>query len=518
MPVEETPADVALDVLSIVGSAAFGLAVGVLLAVLLGVLMRLLMRRHEHLKPFSRRLKLPVRVVLTTLGAGLGVIVATGGEVAASVQAWRPHFLHGYFIALIFSGALVTTGIVNAFQDTVVAKREDVEETPHARRIRTQAQVIGRVGIAVVWIIAIAGALLTFEQFRAVGASLLASAGLLSIVAGLAAQSSLANIFAGVQVAFTDALRVGDLVIVDGYRGTVEEITLTYVVVASWDGRRWIVPSTFFISNTFENLTRLDSELLGTIEFDLDWLVPMEAMRIQLQRIVRRSDLWDGRHVSLQMTDAQGGQVKIRAVVSASAAGDLWDLQCFVREELVNWIQLNAVYALPRTRLEPEPTPAPPTQEREAFISEVKQAWADERAADPTEEIEVELDEETSTADAEAAGHRSWFQAIRGLRGSKEKDGGLSSGAAEVTELIASVLRDATEAPTEDELREGRRADDGDPTRVDHTDGRGDSLSSTARMFSGSPEANALNRRYSGRGVESEEKQPAPDGADRAER
>ncbi|MFC3294620.1 hypothetical protein ACFOD2_00015 [Clavibacter michiganensis subsp. insidiosus] len=64
-------------------------------------------------------------------------------------------------------------------------------------------------------VVAIGAILLTFPGARAAGASVLASAGLVSIVAGLAAQSTLANVFAGMQLAFSDAIRVDDVVIVE---------------------------------------------------------------------------------------------------------------------------------------------------------------------------------------------------------------------------------------------------------------------------------------------------------------
>src|SRR3954454_10434489 len=141
--------------------------------------------------------------------------------------------------------------------------------------MRTQVQVLRRVTVAVLVVCAAAGIALTFPSARACGASLLASAGLLSIVAGLAAQSSLANVFAGMQLAFTDAIRVDDVVVVDQQWGRIEEITLTYVVVHIWDDRRLILPCTYFTNTPFENWTRTSSELLGAVEFDLDWRVPV---------------------------------------------------------------------------------------------------------------------------------------------------------------------------------------------------------------------------------------------------
>lgn len=506
MPTDDATAEVALDVLSVVAHGAFGFLIGAVLSLLVGALARLFIRRRQRLKPFSRHLKTPMRIIIITIATGMGILIALGWPARAPTVEWSSTFFHIWTILLILSGAYLLTGLINAIQDSLLETHSGTQETVHSRRLRTQTQVISRVGVATVWVLAISGVLLTFEQFRAIGASMLASAGLLSIVAGLAAQSSLANVFAGVQLAFTDALRVGDLVIVDEHWGTIEEITLTYVVVASWDGRRWIVPSTVFISKTFENWTRTDPKLLGTVEFDLDWLVPVEAARVELQRIVRNSDLWDGRSVSMQVVEATGGYVKVRATVSAATSGDLWDLRCYVREELIGWLQQQAVYALPRTRLEPDVTPAPSVEERKEFVEQTKAAWEDERSDDTTEEIAMaDLfadDDDDVVPDSFDARRRSWFQALRDRHAASREVRRYTPDRQrpELDELITSVLR-PSERPTVTSDA-SQSADEGPSTaampRVETTDGRGDSLSATARIFSGSPEAEERNRRYAG--------------------
>lgn len=219
-----------------------------------------------------------------------------------------------------------------------------------------------RVTVAVIVVLAVGAVLLTFPAMRAAGASILASAGLLSLVAGLAAQSSLANTFAGMQIAFTDAIRVDDVVVLNGEFGRIEEITLTYVVVHAWDDRRLILPSTYFTTTPFENWTRRAADLLGTVEIDVDFRVPLDDMRAELDRLLQESSLWDRRLGILQVTAATEGVVRARALVSAADAGNLWDLRCAVREGLVLWLQREAPYAIPRTRLQgvaPLPDDAP---------------------------------------------------------------------------------------------------------------------------------------------------------------
>ena len=414
LPTDETATEVALDLLTILGYAAIGFLAGVVISVIISIIMRQLARHQEDLGFLSRNLRLPQRLILTVFGTGMGVLIASAPTPWQAAPSWRANFEH---VFLIFAAAYGMTGVIRTIEDAILARKKNARETPQFRRIRTQMQVIARVLIGVVWIGATAGALLTFDQFRAIGTSLLASAGLVSLVAGLAAQSSLTNVFAGLQIAFTGSLRVGDIVVTDDNQGTVEEITLTYVVLRSWDERRWIVPSTLFTTKTFENWSREEPRQTGVIEFDLDWLVPVEAMRIELLRLVKTTDLWDGRTVALQVMDATGGSVRIRAVVSATNSGRLFELRCMLREHLINWLQTQAVYALPRTRLEPDTATAPPQEQRQDFVEQVKADWeaeqADEKEAQllpPSESSEHHGQEENQQ---NSGGRLGWLRAFR---------------------------------------------------------------------------------------------------------
>ncbi|MEQ1735744.1 MAG: mechanosensitive ion channel domain-containing protein, partial [Rhodoglobus sp.] len=203
----------------------------------------------------------------------------------------------------------------------------------------------------IIAILTIGAILLTFPGAQALGASVLASAGLVSVVAGIAAQSALANVFAGMQLAFSDAIRVDDVVVVADEWGRIEEITLTYVVVTTWDQRRLVLPSTYFTTTPFENWTKSGSALFGGVELDLDWRVNTAGLRAELAKILDATELWDRRASNVQVTDATGGLVRVRVMVSAANAGALWDLRCLVREKVVAWSQTKAASALPRTRV-----------------------------------------------------------------------------------------------------------------------------------------------------------------------
>jgi len=293
-----------------------------------------------------RRMRWPFRIAIGVAGLWIGVAVAF------PAADWRPEVDHGFLIAVIAAGAWLVCQFVLFLTDLGVRRyRVDVADNRRARRARTQLAVVRRLVVVVVVVLAIGVILFTFESVRALGASVLASAGIVSIVAGLAAQSVLANLFAGIQLAFSDAIRVDDVVVVEGEWGKIEEITLNYVVVGLWDDRRLVLPCTYFTSTPFQNWTRTTSQLLGSVELDLDWRVSPGAMREQLDRILERTELWDGRAKVLQVTDAVGGLVRVRVLVTAIDAPTLFDLRCYVREELVHWVQQTHPEAEPAQRV-----------------------------------------------------------------------------------------------------------------------------------------------------------------------
>nr|AIA15435.1 Mechanosensitive ion channel [uncultured bacterium]AIA15714.1 Mechanosensitive ion channel [uncultured bacterium] len=253
--------------------------------------------------------------------------------------------------------------------------------------------VIRRLTVMVIVVLAIGSILLSFPGASTIGASVLASAGVISIVAALAAQSTLGNVIAGIQIAFSDSIRYDDAVIVENEWGWVEEITLSYVVVRLWDDRRMVLPSTYFTTTPFQNWTRNHSELLGSVEFDLDWRVSPDGMRSELDRILPLTELWDGRVKVLQVTDAVNGWVRIRILVTARDAPTLFDLRCHVRERMIDWLQAKDEGGLPRHRVESVERVAPKRSQTEPSGLFSGDEEAEERASRVTGQIPV-IDED----------------------------------------------------------------------------------------------------------------------------
>lgn len=306
-----------------------------------------LLRAAPDVQAVTRRANNPARLVLSVLGARIAL-----GQ-TASDQPWSGAVDYALVLLLIAALAWFLVVVLLIGETVVLARYTAVaKDTRRLKRLETQVVLARRISVALISTLAVASVLLTIDEVRALGAGILASAGLISIVAGLAVQNSLSNVFAGVQLAFTGAIRVDDVVVVEEEMGTIEEITLTYVVVRVWDERRIILPSTYFTSTPFENWTRRRSELLGTVELDLDWHAPVSALREHLDDVLRTSELWDGRIGALQVTDAVGGVVRARILLSAGDSSSLWDLRCQIRESMVGYLQERFPDALPRQRWE----------------------------------------------------------------------------------------------------------------------------------------------------------------------
>lgn len=302
-------------------------------------------RRDPAIALLSRRSRLPIRALLVVVA-----LLLARPELRASAET-VDLVRHGLTLVLIGVGAWLFGQVAFVVEDAALRHYDlDVPNNLRARRLRTQVVVVRRITVALTVVTAFAAMLMTFQSVRTIGASLLASAGVLGIVAGLAAQTTLANVFAGLQLAFTDHLRIDDVVVVEGEWGRIEELTLTYVVVHLWDERRLVLPSTYFTTKPFQNWTRDESRVLGSVLLHVDFNLPVEPVRRELERVVAASPLWDQRNCSLQVVDVTPSTMVLRALMSAADASSSWDLRCEVREKLIDFLTARYPEALPRVR------------------------------------------------------------------------------------------------------------------------------------------------------------------------
>ncbi|OEI80080.1 mechanosensitive ion channel protein MscS [Formosa algae] len=225
------------------------------------------------------------------------------------------------------------------------------EDNLHSRKIYTQFNILEKVMIFVIIIMATGLILLSFDGIRKFGVGLFASAGVAGIILGLSAQKVVGALLAGIQIAITQPFRIDDAVVVEGEWGWIEEINLTYVVVRVWDKRRLVLPSSYFLEKPFQNWTRNNADIMGTIFLYTDYNIPFDDLRTELTRLLEGSDLWDGKVNVLQVTESKETTVESRILVSARNSPIAWDLRVYIREKMIEYIQKNYPDSLPRTRV-----------------------------------------------------------------------------------------------------------------------------------------------------------------------
>jgi small-conductance mechanosensitive channel len=256
-------------------------------------------------------------------------------------------------LGLIAATAWLVILISQIVSDLIFARyRIDLADNLAARRIRTQIEVLHRIVVVIVVVVALSIMLMTFPAIKHIGMSLLASAGLAGLIVGMAMKSTLSSLIAGIQIAFTQPIRIEDVVVVEGEWGWIEEIGTTYVVVRIWDLRRLVLPLSYFIEHPFQNWTRTSSDLLVNVLLYVDYTVPVEPIRAELRRIVESTSLWKGEVCVLQVTDATDHAIQLRALVDTRDSSSGWDLRCYVREKLIQFLQEKYPNALPKVRAE----------------------------------------------------------------------------------------------------------------------------------------------------------------------
>jgi small-conductance mechanosensitive channel len=295
-----------------------------------------------------RRTRRPARLLFPLLGVRWALPLLEG-LVPRRTLAFAEDLLYLLLIVAVARVLIALTGVL----DDVTARRLEAAGTDNvrARAVRTQVGLLRRVLVIAIGVVAFGAVLERFERFEGIGTGIVASAGVIGIVISIAAQRPLGNLVAGVQLALTQPIRVGDSVVVENEWGTVEEITLTYVVVRIWDARRLVLPISHFFERPFQNWTRSSAQIVGTVFLYVDYAAPVAAIRAECERIVRESAHWDGQVFALQVTDATERTLQLRAIMSAPDAPRAWDLRCEVRERLVDFLRREYPGALPRVRV-----------------------------------------------------------------------------------------------------------------------------------------------------------------------
>lgn len=332
-------------VISSTAFALFGIAISyVLYRITFAAMKRLTQLSETEVDEMViERVRRPVKWSFIALGITL---VAQTHETLYAL--WEPLAL---FLRPALLGWIAYT-LVKAFVAALEIKLESTDDPVSVRSRRTRIAILSRIAIFAIIFITVGLMLMGVPGVRDIGTTLLASAGLAALAVGAAAQPALKSLIAGLQVALTEPMRIGDLVVVDGHTGRVEEIHISYVIVRMWDERALIVPTSRFLDESFENWSRQNEMLTGAVFLHLDPITPIEPIRAEFEKFVSEHALWDRRTAKALLTEAHPESIQIRLAVSAKTIGELWELRCDLREHMLKWLRENMPHALIRHRLE----------------------------------------------------------------------------------------------------------------------------------------------------------------------
>ncbi|HLM52905.1 MAG TPA: mechanosensitive ion channel domain-containing protein [Pseudoxanthomonas sp.] len=376
-----------------------------LVAVVLGlavrqVLMAISRRAGRQAATHTRARVVQVIAVPAALALPL-LFLSMAVRTVALEEVWIARIQHALGIGGLACLTWLALRAVAAVEGRILREHPiEVADNLAARRIQTQTRVIAGVVKGAVMLIGAAVILMTFPAIRQIGATLLASAGLIGLVAGIAARPVFGNLIAGLQIALTQPIRLDDVVIVEGEWGRVETITSAFVVVRVWDERRLIVPLQWFIENPFQNWTHTSAELLGATFLWLDYRTPMDAVRAELERICESDDRWDGRVCVAQVTETDQTAQQVRLLVSARNSGDLFDLRCAVRERMIDFLNARHPQSLPRLRM--DLARSAPDAAQDAQTSASSPARIGEQMSSPGAESVTQADIAARRAQAQA--------------------------------------------------------------------------------------------------------------------
>ena len=286
----------------------------------------------------------PARYALIALA-----LVVAAREIPALESVWEK--IAGFIMPALVGWMAIT--ILHALVKTV--EMHDTADLAHdvaARRRTTRIRIFTRLATAIIVFITVALMLLSIPGVRDIGLTLMASAGLAALAVGAAAQPALKSLIAGLQMALTEPVRIGDMVVIDGNTGRIEEIKMSFVLVRMWDERVLVVPTQRFFDESFEHWSRRSEALTGAVMLHLDPIADVARIRAEFETYVGKHEAWDGRTATLLLTEAYPESVELRLAMSATSISNLFALRCDVREHMLAWLRENHEEALIRHRLE----------------------------------------------------------------------------------------------------------------------------------------------------------------------
>lgn len=277
-----------------------------------------------------RRLRNPVR------GALLAITISGAAQAQPTLREIWENIAPFLVPALL---GWVAYSLIQGLATAMVIRTAQYSNEYAARSRRTRVTILSRAATAIVVFITVSLMLLGIPGVRSVGVTLMASAGLMGLAVGAAAQPALRSLIAGLQMAITEPIRLGDLIVIDGDSGRVEDLRMSYVVIRTSDNRRMIVPTSRFLDTTFQNWSRVADGITGTIMLPVNWGTPIGPIREKFHALVAEHPDWDGRTRELSVSEARVGSIDLTLTVSAKRPTELSRLRGAVREAMVEWLR-----------------------------------------------------------------------------------------------------------------------------------------------------------------------------------
>ncbi|WP_367111517.1 mechanosensitive ion channel family protein [uncultured Psychrobacter sp.] len=288
-----------------------------------------------------------------TISFSLVFTLVSGGFpfIEAIATATRPIIWIILVLSTIWLGVRIINFFANRYEDIQIDSLGDEDYDEYRKRI-TYLSVFRRVFIFVMVIGSVWIGLSEFVNLEGFGKTLLTSAGILSVVIGIAAQPTLGNIVAGLQIAMTQPIRIGDTIMYDGNWSTVEDLGYTYATIKTWDERRLFVPMRYFVTETVENWSHPDPHQTFTVSMLVDYGIKVDDVRKKYVEVVQGSEYWDGKtEPMLQVLSVDRDTIELYGTLAADNPDDGWMLQCEVREHLLAYLYDEQKPYLPAERI-----------------------------------------------------------------------------------------------------------------------------------------------------------------------
>ncbi|WP_299813366.1 mechanosensitive ion channel domain-containing protein [uncultured Roseibium sp.] len=298
----------------------------------------------------SRKIRTPLAIALTALAVEnlLETFLSFSGPINSLLA---PVLL----FTLIFCLTLAVLRTIDTSLDLATERYVgdlDSEADSDRRHLYTNIYAARRYVLLVAVVVTLVLFLMQLNLFDSFGMSLLASAGVATVILGIAGQTVLGNLLASLQIAIAKPIRIGDAVLYEGKWCYVEAIYYTFITLRSWDSRRLIVPVKYFISQPFENWTMTDAKSTRSFSMELDLCADPAALRDVFERLVKDEEHYMPDELLLVTVEEYGQSTqKVMFYATADSPSEAWMMNVRLSEKMGNWVRENRPEWWPRLRL-----------------------------------------------------------------------------------------------------------------------------------------------------------------------